>query len=372
MKFEDEVLATLQNYQVMPSRTRVEINDKTAKVVFNIKTNNYKALLKGVARRIVEKKKHPKWGEITAPFTIQNEEGYDDITPLTEFERDVLSACISEWTNGNRYTTTNIIFRALVGKVGEEGVTPSKDQETAILKAIDKLMFTRFNKMFAQAYALLNYDTAGIQIEESALLPSCIINAKINGQPCRVIFFDRESPLLTHANIKNQIVRYDAHLLDVPNMNNTPKIIAIKNYVLRRINEIKLHKQLAPTLRFDTIFKNCRIDNASRKVKAAARDIIFRFFEHLKNEGFIDGYTVNQNKFGNKYHSISFTYTPPKKESADDSAEKVSNDAAKNDGYSNCGTGYSNSGTGYSNSGTSYSNYGTRPKKRKCKKSKKQ
>ena len=253
MKFEDSVLRTLKNYQIKPARTRVEINDKTVKVIFNIKEASYERSLKGGKTRIIEKRNHPKHGNIYAPYTIRNAEGYDDMKPLTEFERDVLSVCISECCNGTYFITPAIIFRALVGKVGEVGVTPSKDQKAAIVHAVEKLQKTKFNKIFAEAYDLLNYKTNGVTIGEDPLLPSKIAPAKINGQPYEVIFFNRESPLFFHANIKNQIVRYDAHLLDVPNMNNTPRIISIKNYIMRRICEIKLHKQLTPALRFDTI-----------------------------------------------------------------------------------------------------------------------
>ena len=155
MKFEDSVLRTLKNYQIKPARTRVEINDKTVKVIFNIKEASYERSLKGGKTRIIEKRNHPKHGNIYAPYTIRNAEGYDDMKPLTEFERDVLSVCISECCNGTYFITPAIIFRALVGKVGEVGVVPSKDQKAAIVHAVEKLQKTKFNKIFAEAYDLL-------------------------------------------------------------------------------------------------------------------------------------------------------------------------------------------------------------------------
>ena len=382
MKFDDNILRNLKNYQVMPSRTRVEINDKTAKVVFGLSPKQYMYLLKGNQRGIIEKRNHPKHGEVLAPFSILNDTDYNDIKPLTEFERDVLSVCISEWDNGTLFTTPNIIFRALVGKVGEVGVTPSKDQKDAILRAVEKLQKTKFNKIFAEAYNLLNYNTNNANIEENYLLPSKIAPAKINGQPYELIFFNQESPLLTHAAIKNQIVRYDAHLLDVPNMNNTPRIITIKNYIMRRICEIKLHKQLAPTLRFDTIFKNCRIGNIDRKSKANARNIIFRFFNHLKQHGVIDSYEVNKNKMGNVYHSISFTYSSPNKSVIQKSISKEidSQNSAQNAPFFNLqkpdynisSTVNINSSSTYSKSSIVYNNNSSRKKKNKAKKNKKQ
>ena len=373
MKFEDDVLRNLKNMQINPARTRVEINDKTAKVLFGLTINKYVQLMRGNARQIVEKKQHPKHGQILAPFTLHNDKDFTDYKPLTELERAVLSACISEWCNGTHCITPAIIFRAIVGKVAEVGVFPCKDQLDSINHALQKLQKTIFNKKFAEAYDLLNYKTDGLTSEPSPLLPAESAPAKINGQPYIVIFFTKEPPLLTHANIKNQIVRYDAHLLDVPNMNNTPRIIAIKNYIMRRICEIKLHKQMTPALRFDTIFRSCRIENLDRKSKANARNIIFRFFEHLKQHGVIDSYEVNKNKFGNVYHSISFTYTSPNK-SVDqkNSAQNNASFSVSKADYNNSSTTYNNSSTTYNDSSTIYNNSSPRHKKKKGKKSKKQ
>ena len=369
MKFEDNILRNLKNFQVTPSRTRIEINDKTVKSVFGLNSKQYTHLMNGNSRNIIEKRNHPKHGKIVAPISLSNDTDYTDFNPLTEFERDVLSVCISEWANETYYITPAIIFRALVGKVGEVGVTPSKDQKTAILHAIEKLRKTKFNKMFADAYKLLHYNTDDVDLQENYLLPSKICPAKINGQPYEVIFFNQESPLLTHANIKNQIVRYDARLLDIPNMNNTPRIISIKNYIIRRICEVKLHKQLAPTLRFDTIFKNCRMENVDRKTRANARNIIFRFFEHLKQQGFINSYAVNKNKMGNAYHSISFTYTSPTKETdSQNSAQSTGSFVADKARYNNSSPVYNNSSPVYNNSSPVYNNSSPRPKKRKHKK----
>ena len=372
MKFDENIMRVLKNFQVNPSRTRVEINDKTAKIVFDLTEEQYKNLMSGKVFKIVEKRHHPKHGKITSPVSLINEENFGDVNPLTEFERDVLSVCISEWCNGVYYTTPAIIFRALVGKVAEVGVTPSKDQKAAILHAIEKLKKTKFSKIFAEAYDLLNYKTDGLTSASLPLLSSKFIPAKINGQPYEVIFFNQEPPLLTHARVKNQIVRYDTRLLDVPNMNNTPRIIAIKNYIMRRISEIKLHRQLAPTLRFDTIFRNCRIENLDRKSKSNARNIIFRFFEHLRQKGFIDSYELTKNKMGNVYHSISFTYSKPNKESVQkNSAQNSASFSVETGDYNNSSSRYNNSSAVNNNSSPRYNNYSTKPKKRKAKKSKK-
>ena len=304
-----QTVETLRNVQIYPSKVRIEPNDKTAKAIFNLDGNSYAALLHGAKGSVTEKKNHAKFGKISTPVTISNFDGYSNLTPLTEFERAVLSVCISEFLAGNAYTTPNVIFRALIGKVGESAITPSKNQFKAILNAIDKLMFTKFEADIKQSFEQLKYANGDeIRIKKSSILPACLVDAKINGQLLQdVVCFDRESPIFTLANLKNQIVRYETSLLDVPNQNNTPRIIAVKNYVLRRICEIKLH-QMTPTITFDDIFKKCRIDISSRDIKMDARTVVLKLFEHIQYNNFIKSFQLRRSNNGSKLCGILFDF----------------------------------------------------------------
>ena len=348
MNFTDKLLDALKNVYFRPTKTRVEINDKATKNYFNLSAKDYDALINRHKKiNIIEKRNHKKYGTIKTPTSISNVEGYSNVNPLTEFDRAVLSVLISEQLAGNKYTTPAIIYRALVGKVGEN-IAPSKNQIAAILASVEKLMFTKFDADTAKSFEQLKYPKGDeIRLRKSTMLPACLVDAKINGQIIKdVIYFDREAPLYLIADAKNQIIRYDSNLLDVPNMNNTPLIITIKNYVIRRICEIKLHKQLAPTLTFDDIFQKCRIDNASPKVKFDARNIISKFLEHLKAQNFIDSFDIIKSKHGKKFHSITFTFTP-----ADENIDDENISASQNSEHKPQKPNYSNSVTNYSNSG---------------------
>ncbi len=367
--FADKLYQDL-SVKINPTRTRVELNDKVTKNYFNLdKKSYYLAVTNKAKLRIREKKNHKKYGTVVTPTSISNIGDYSNVEPLTEFDRAVLAAIISEQCAGNPYTTPAIIFRALVGKVGETGVTPCKNQETAILDSIEKLMFTQINAETAKSFDQLKYPNGDeIQICKSAILPACIINAKINGQQLdNVIYFDRQSPFYMIAEAKSQIVRYDSRLLDVPNQNNTPLVISLKNYVMRRICEIKLHTQLVPTLTFDDVFQKCRITNADNKTKMRLRQYMEKFFLHLQACGFIDSFTVRKSGKGNSYHGISFTYhleqeieNGEKSEAETNQTSGKINSGTAEIGYSNSATGYSNFATGYSNSATGYSNSATR------------
>lgn len=100
-------------------------------------------------------------------------------------------------------------------------------------------------------------------------------------------------------------MRYPADLLDVPNQNNTPLVIALKNYCVRRVVECKQHK-LTPTLTLKDIFDKCRIKSATKLVKQRARDTIDKLFTHLKSKGFIQSYEWRKN--ANKFDAITFSF----------------------------------------------------------------
>ena len=302
-KFQAEVAKHLQNKQVYPAKERIELNDAATKMVFSLSEGFYKKMLTGTGVLVTERSKSKKKEEIESAFNLFNQNGYNDQVPPGEYDRAVLGYLCSEFLKGNRYVT----FQMISGKVGKTSVEHklNKNQATAIERSLSKLMFTLYQPQNStnDAYKKLNYGE--IPIIKSALLPACIVRSTINGQPVDAVFLDRISPLYHSANLKNQILRYPAELLDVPNQNNTPHIISIKNYCVRRVVECKQHK-LTPTLTLDDIFTKCRIQNSPKLVKQRARDAIDKLFAHLKSQGFIQSYEWRKN--GNKFDAITFIF----------------------------------------------------------------
>lgn len=264
-----------ENVQIYPSKTRIVPNFKLAKIMCNLSEEKFDGMVV---------------------------DGYDNTDPLNEFDRAVLSVCISEWVAGNRYTTPSVIYRALTGKVGDSDANPSLNQRDEILNSIMKLMNTLIWIDDTETNEALGYETTDASKKCSAILPAYFVEKTVNGQDATVIFFDRVSPIMTIAEQRSQILRFDASLLDVPNQNNTPRVITIKNCIMNRVMEIKLHK-MTPTITFDDLFRKCRITDASRKTKMDARETAKIFFEHLKSKGVINSFEIVKN--GNcQFHGI--------------------------------------------------------------------
>lgn len=310
MKTFKAIADEIQNVQIYPSTIRVEPNDKVTKLLFNFDAETFAALTEGAGINVTEAKHHKKHGKIKSSFKVQA----NNSNPLTEFDRAVLSVCISEMEAGNCYTTPSIIYRALTGKVGNSETTPYKNQLDAIIKSVDKLMFAIFDPKVADAFEKLNYGDGEFSVAKSPILPCqrLAVNGNstitVNGQAVNeIVYFLTESPLMKIADAKSQIIRYDTALLN-DSQRNTPLIITLKNYVIRRVFEVKGDKRhkLTPTVTFDDIFKKARISDASKHVKLDARSAVENFFVHLAKNDVIKSFEIV--KRGNQIHAVNFAY----------------------------------------------------------------
>lgn len=308
----DKIIDILK-VQITPSTMCVEPNDVFIKTVFNACKSAYSQLLGGKYYNVKEKRKTTKKDPVFSKLQLQNVEGYDNDLPLNEFDRAVLGIIISEYLFDNLYTTVNVIHRALIGRPGQAdaGFYPKKDQKKSIVDSVIKLMSTvvDFSGVNDSLKEMKYTDKDGNEIilRSSNLLVADIIDAKINGQVMEgVIFFKANSPLFQIADAKDQVIRYPHALLNVPNQNNTPLVISLKKYVIRRICEIKLHKNLAPTITFSDVFSKCRLGNADRHKQLDARNAILKFLEHLKGQNFITDFEVK--KRGNAIYGVTFSF----------------------------------------------------------------
>ena len=287
--------------KIRPSKIRVEINDKLAKVIFKLNDEDSGDLLEGETYQIIEKRNLKGQGEILTAFKILNKAGYQVLRPFTMFDRFVLSVCISEWLAGNRYTTVAIIYRALTGKIGRSDAKPSVTQRKAIIESLEILMSRIVDYGAEEVCTVMGYNNGNPFYGKGALLPASYVDfSAVNGDNDTLIFFTEEPPLLKMAQAKKQLVR----LLDITGQQNTPMSIAAKNYTMLRIQEIILHRQLTPTITFGDVFKKLRIEKANSEIKRRIREFMVAFFEHLKKASVVKSFEVV--KHGNTFYGIKF------------------------------------------------------------------
>ena len=305
-----ELIKPKKNFQIYPAKQMIVPNDRISKRLFSLTLEDIQDwIAQQNVFNLIEIQKYKKYGRILSPMKLSVEDETFTISePLDQFHCAVLCAGISEMYVGNHQTTPAIIYRAITGKV-EKGTDakPNKKQLADILRAFELLMRIQLT------YDMSNYcQTTGCNEGNSAklvnmLLPCSYLQATtINGKDASVIELLAQSPLLESAQIKNnQILTYDNSLLDVRNMNNSRMNIAAKHYMMRRVCEISLHRQMSPTIKLADYFKKLRIEEAHAQVKKDAREVLVTFFKHLQAKEIIKSFELT--KKGNTFDALHFT-----------------------------------------------------------------
>lgn len=289
--------------KIRPSKVRFDLNDKLAKVIFHLSDESKS----GDTSYFIEKNAK-KLEEIATACNILSAAGYQVVRPFNMFDRFVMSACISEWLAGNRYTTAAIIYRALTGKIGKDDSKPGVAQHKAIIGSLRVLMSRKSNYSPESLYRATNHKSDDALSGKSPLLPAIYIDFSVpDSETETLVFFTGEPPLLKISQIKNQLISYDATLLDMPGQ-DTLLNITVKNHTILCLQELKLQKQLTPTITFSDVFKSLCIKKSNSKTKMDIRNTMLEFFEHLKSKGVVKDFEVI--KRGDIFYGINFTHSP--------------------------------------------------------------
>ena len=294
--FEVEKFQT--NFQL---ETLISANDKLTKVLFNLSANEYlDALQKGVGINVNEKIIRGK--KVQTRFFLKGSGKIVLARPLNEFDRSVFDVCNSAREAGLIGITRNSLFRVLTGS---GRLKPRPNQETAILESLERLMTIIKIDFGNTRDKMPKYNNAPASLL-SPILPCKILdNVLVNGQPTTFIKFTDESPLITIARAKKQLISSSAALREIPNQNNTPLVIMIKSYLIRRVLEIIAH-QMTPTITLTDIFNHCELINSTKRQQQQARKTITDIMEHLKTQRTVKSFEMI--KKAGSYYGISINY----------------------------------------------------------------
>lgn len=284
--------------------TIVSCNDKLSKILFSLSADEYFDVLQNdksvaVTETIAQGKK------IQTHFKLNGGGIATRKRPFNEYDRDVFDVCNSARESGLIGITRDSIFRILAG--GKNNNTrPTSNQVKAIIESVKRLMTTIEIDFSQTRDKISKYNKVPAQII-SPILPCKILhNVLVNGQLTSLIKFTDESPLMTIARVKKQIITYPVALRDIHNQNNTTLVIMLKSYVIRRVLEIILHNQLTPTITFDDIFKHCHLLDISRKKQFDARKVILSVLDNLKSADFIQNFELT--KKDNSFYAFSIKF----------------------------------------------------------------
>lgn len=270
----------------------ISCNDKLTKTLFNLAHDEYYDVIQnGISVAVTESISRGK--KIQTHFKL-NGGGIATLKrPFNEYDRAVFDVCNSVRESGLIGITRDSLFRILAGGKNRN-TRPTSNQVNSIIESVKRLMTTIEIDFSQTRDKISKYLEVPAQII-SPILPCKILhNVLVNGKLTSLIKFTDESPLMTIAHVKKQLITFPVALRDVPNQNNTPLVIMIKSYVIRRVLEIKLHKQLTPTITFDDIFNHCELSNANRWQKQDVRKITGGVLENLQSNNIIQNFELTK------------------------------------------------------------------------------
>lgn len=281
-------------------KTMISPNDKLTKTITKLPADDYVDIIKTGDKCSIDEKAKGRT-KVKSYFRLKLVDGYCDLSPLNSFDRFVLTVCISAQDAGAECVTVDSIFRVMTGSHRN---IPRPEQKAAILQSIERLMSVIIEIDSSEPLKKMKYKDLKPRIVSTLLPAEYLDGVEVNGQSTTVIHFLTESPLLSVARAKKQIISYPVELLDVPNQNQTPLVMTIKSYVIQRVHEIIKHKNMEKTLTYEDIFKRCGLADANRRQRQQARKTIDDVMEHLKTEGVIQSF--EKVKKGRTYYSITF------------------------------------------------------------------
>ena len=302
--------AILNSFEVEKFQTNsspnkiISPNDKLSKILFSLSVDEYFDVLhndKSVS--VIETISRGK--KIQTYFKLNGGGIATRKRPFDEYDRAIFDICNSARESGFIGITRDSIFRILAGGKNRN-TRPTSNQVNSIIESVKRLMTTIEIDFTQTRDKISKYSEIPAQII-SPIFPCRILhNVLVNGNLTSLIQFTNESPLMTIARVKKQIITYPVALRDVPNQNNTPLVIMLKSYIIRRVLEIKLHSQLTPAITFDDILSHCELPNANRWQKQDVRKIAIGVLENLKSADFIQNFELT--KKDNSFYAFSIKF----------------------------------------------------------------
>ena len=284
--------------------------DKITQIVFDLTEEEFTDLTEN-HRPFGCVEKATKKGEVVTNFFLELTKEYEGKLPPDAFTRELFYFGVSAYEQDYRAVSFSMAFDGLTGGTEKRGVRKEQyDALKAAFKKLNAIQITIDLKPLLNAFPKYRYNYTGKLMEISgSLLPCQLVETELNGQKICAIELLAESPLMTVAKIKRQLLSYSTAPLAIVGQNNTPQVITLKNYLLRRIHKMKSDKRksgLNNSILFKTLYDQCGLADASDSSKRNARKEIEDILNHFKTEGAIQNFTFEQEN--GKYRAIKITF----------------------------------------------------------------
>ena len=221
--------------------------------------------------------------------------------PFTEYDRQVADAVTSlyEYGDERHIITAAIVYRAMVNATETE--TPSPQQIGAVTRSLDKMRFVRVQVDCSQELQKRKLSLNGSQITNGKIDTYLLALKKgevtAGGQKVTA-YKVLETPILyDYSRLTGQVITVPAKLLDIRDESgakvaNTERRIAIKGYLMRRIERMKgkTGNRQSNHIMYDDLYKTVCNDIPTDKEQRLIRDYVGIVLDCWKREKYIAGY----------------------------------------------------------------------------------
>lgn len=239
---------------------------------------------------------------------LDNMENIELPTRITAYDKAVHDAICSIYANGNMRMSSNQIYEAMTGKPTKNSQRLEK-VDNSVMKLMMSLVYVNYTDQ-AKAWGL---DCEETKFKANILYCKGITVKFSNGEEATGWQLIEPPTLYQYALETKQIVTVDKALLCTSKVKNSEDVIAIKHYLLRRIELMKNQKNSIknPNILFSTLFSYCGI-KGSRENLRKKRNIITELLQDWKNTGYIKDFSEYKGE-KNKILGVTITLEEPKK-----------------------------------------------------------
>ena len=221
--------------------------------------------------------------------------------PFTEYDRQVADAVTSlyEYGDESHIVTAATVYRAMIHATETE--TPSPQQIGAVTRSLDKMRFVRVQIDCSEELTKRKLSLNGAQVTggkiDTYLLALDKLEVTAGGQKVTAYKVIKTPILYDYSKLTGQVLTVPAALLDVRDKDgarvaNTERRIAIKGYLMRRIERMKGKTGATQSkhILFADLYASVCDGEPSDKEKRLIRDYVPQVLDYWKRSSYIKDY----------------------------------------------------------------------------------
>lgn len=232
--------------------------------------------------------------------------------PFTEYDRQVADAVTSLYEYGDKshIVTPSTVYRAMVHATATE--TPSPQQIGAVTKSLDKMRFVRVQIDCSEELSRRHLSLNGEQVTggkiDTYLLALDKIEVTAGGHKVIAYKVIKTPILYEYSRLTGQVLTVPAALLDIRDAHgtkvaNTERRIAIKGYLMRRIERMKgkTGKKQSNHILYSDLYSSVCEEDPKDKEQRLIKEYVTIVLESWKRDKYISGYkelTTGKKKTG--------------------------------------------------------------------------